>query len=399
MTMGKSVYRFRPGGNWNIGEHESWLSDMALQGLHLESIGNNLGKFTKGEPRRVRYRIEISQGMDISQEQKDMYLESGWTYVTSCGDLNIFSSLSEEDAPELHTDPAEQSYALSYLEKKLTREVILFPLMIALTIGILYFFVVRSETPYLSTVEGNTIQSIIYLVLTPFFGYQALQAAITIRTLRKALADGRAINHSAPWKAKQRKKKAEISIFYCVWFLAMILPLLVLTKSKTETLPPADNGLPIVRLTEIEKNPALEPRSLYRQDNVDWGNNYRYNWSLVSPIQYVAEENGIIADERWKDGRGVYSPSIISWVYKLNFPSIKEKLLEDLIKSYGKYNGGELQEREHSGFDKLITREGDNIREVFAAKGKGVIYIRYYGYANIDSIIEATAEKIALISD
>jgi hypothetical protein len=55
---------------------------------------------------------------------------------------------------------------------------------------------------------------------------------------------------------------------------------------------------------------------------------------------------------------------------------------------------------EHPDFDKLIVHEGDySTKEVYAAKGKGVIYIRYQGNASMNLIIEATAEKIKLISD
>jgi hypothetical protein len=39
------------------------------------------------------------------------------------------------------------------------------------------------------------------------------------------------------------------------------------------------------------------------------------------------------------------------------------------------------------------------MKEVFAFKGKAVMHVRYYGYADINSVIENTAEKISLISD
>lgn len=79
---------------------------------------------------------------------------------------------------------------------------------------------------------------------------------------------------------------------------------------------------------------------------------------------------------------------------------MNDGVLSDLIKRYGeKFNGGEFLEIEHSSFDKLIVHEVEYSKEVFAYKGKAVIYVRYYGYADTDSVISATAEKITLISD
>lgn len=98
---------------------------------------------------------------------------------------------------------------------------------------------------------------------------------------------------------------------------------------------------------------------------------------------------------------GVYSPSIFTWAYKINFHYMNEGLLSDLINRYGeKYKGEVYVEMEHPDFYKLIVHEGDyDTKEVYAAKGKGVIYIRYQGNSPINLIIEAIAEKIKLISD
>ena len=104
----------RPSDYWHIGEHESWFSDMALEGLHLKKVGIHFVKFTKDNRKQMKYRIDVSQGMKITPEQEEMYLENGWFYVTSYGEFNVFSSQVEANAPELHTDPAEQAYTSFY---------------------------------------------------------------------------------------------------------------------------------------------------------------------------------------------------------------------------------------------------------------------------------------------
>lgn len=50
-----------------------------------------------------------------------------------------------------------------------------------------------------------------------------------------------------------------------------------------------------------------------------------------------------------------------------------------------------------SNFDLLIVHEEEAMKEVFASKGKAVIHVRYYGYGDINSIIENIEEKIEII--
>ena len=175
-----------------------------------------------------------------------------------------------------------------------------------------------------------------------------------------------------------------------------------MTMAKTKLLPVSSTDLPIVRLADVEQNPELVPKQpSYNRNNIDYNSRYSYAWSIFSPLQFKSDEHGEVANELWKDGSGIYSPSISTCAYKINIHYMNKGVLSDLIKRYGeKFKGAVYVEMEHPDFDKLIVHEGDyNTKEVYAAKGKGVIYIRYQGNAPINSIIEAAAEKIKLISD
>lgn len=401
MRVNKVKNMLRPSDFWHIGEHESWFSDMAQEGLHLKKVGIQFVKFTKGEPKQIKYRIDVSQGNKITSEQKEMYSQSGWDYVTSYGVFNVFSSPVELNAPELHTDPAEQAYTLNHLNKKITKNAILVAVAVAVMIVMIVAFWFRDSAHYLALVEGIIIQQATLIIIELYVVYTSVQPAISLRALQKTLSAGKPINHSAPWK-RQHKAKLIVASFYIVLAIfASIHPFMQLTMGYTKTMPVASTDLPIVILADVEQNTALVRKSsLHIRDNVDWANRYSYDWSLFAPLQYQTDEQGVVPNEMWKDGSGAYSPSIHTWVYKLNFPDMHEGVLSDLIKRYGmKYEGGEFLEIENPYFDKLIVHEGDSFKEIFAYKGKGVVYIRYFGYADIDSIIGATVEKINLISD
>lgn len=399
--MNKVKHKLRPSDFWCIGEHESWFSDMAQEGLHLKKVGIYFVKFTIGEPKQMKYRIDLSQGEKVTSEQKEMYSESGWNYVTSYGEFNVFSSLVEANAPELHTDPAEQAYTLNYLDKKLTRTAIVVAIAVTLMIVMLASVWLLNSAYYLALVDGSIIQQAILILAELYVVYSSLQAAISIRSLRRSLSEGRAIDHSAPRKTQNKARLIIASTFIVLALFGAILPFMQLIRGETKTLPVMSIDLPIVRLAEVEQNPELcRKSSSYSRDGVDWGNRYSYNWSLLAPVQYESDENGIVLNEIWKDGSGVYSPSLTTRVYQLSVPSIADNLISDLIKKYSlEYSGGDMIELDSDHFDILIVHEADEFKEIFVSKGRAVMHVRYYGYADMDSVINATEEKITLISD
>ncbi|MDF2548540.1 MAG: hypothetical protein K0R93_3438 [Anaerosolibacter sp.] len=398
--MNRTIHKLRPTDYWRIGEHESWFADMAAEGLHLKKMGLHFVKFVKEEPKKTRYRIDISINREITPEQKQMYAESGWDYVTSYGNFNVFSSPVELNAPELHTDPAEQSYTLKELDKRFAFNAIGVAVAVALMIGMVAFIWMLGSTPVLNLMEGIVIQQTILVMVELYVAYTSLKAAISIRALRKTLSEGKPIDHNAPWKKHHRVTFFIACMFIIFAVLGAILPWVQIAMSVTKTLPLEDTDLPIVRLSEVEQNPDLARKSPYAQDDIDWGNRYSYDWSLLAPVQYESNERGTVPNTMWKGGSGKYSPSISTTVYQLVIPAMGESVVSDFIKKYGRiYRGGDFIETDHADFDLLIVHEEDELKEVFAYKGKAVMYVRYHGYADINRVIESTARRIALISD
>lgn len=399
--MNKTVRKLRPSDYWRIGEHESWFQDMAAKGFHLKKMGLPFAHFVKGEPKKMRYRIDVSLKKKITPEQIEMYADSGWDYVTGYRFFQVYSSPVELDAPELHTDPAEQSFTLRALDKKLAFNAVMVVVALLLMIGMLSAIWFLDGTPTFILVDGLAVQQTILSILFVYMAYISLQAAISIRALRKDLIEGKPINHHAPWKKHHRLNSVIAFLFTIVVGLSAIVPFGQLIKSDTKTLPEANLDLPIVRLADVEHNPALvRGESSYMKDDVDWDNRYTYNWSPLAPVQYESDEIGVVPGKMWEDGSGEYSPSIHTRVYQLSVPAMADNLIFDLIKRYRyEYSDEDFVETKHPDFDLLIVHEEEDSKEVFASKGKAVIHVRYYGYADINSVIENIAEKIDLISE
>ena len=79
---------------------------------------------------------------------------------------------------------------------------------------------------------------------------------------------------------------------------------------------------------------------------------------------------------------------------------MREGVVSDLIARNDLFHlEGEPIRREDEQLDTLFISETDGVTEVFAAKGKGVIYVSYYGYADMDVLLKNVSEKIDLISE
>lgn len=395
--MTKTTRRLLTGDLWRISEHESWFTHMAKEGLHLKKVGKLFAHFAKGEAKDTRYRIETSLNKTITAEQKEFYMESGWEYVTSYGLFSVFSSPAELNAPELHTDPAEQSYTLQHLDKKIALSAIYTVVISIFFLGMFSFLWSLEAGATLALIEGSITPYATGLVVFIGAVFTMIRATLSIRNLRKTLSEGRPINHEAPWRKHRRITLAVSYTIIVIAAIGAVIPWMHLIMNKTETLPLASTDLPLVRLADIEQNTSLVREESGR--TIDILNRYSYDWSPFAPLQYESDEYGIVSDSLWKDGSGVYSPSIHTQVYKLSFPTMSEGLITDLVNKYNwRYDERDFILQENEDFDTLLIRESDDKKEVFAAKGKGVIYVRYHGYADMDTIIKSVNEKINLIA-
>ena len=105
---------------------ESWLGDMAAQGLVPVTIGQNFARFRSSQPKAVRYRLNAKPAPETflesapgtpDGEERTLAQECGWYYVTAVGDFFLYAC-EDSDAPELNTDPQVQALSLRYAKRQ-----------------------------------------------------------------------------------------------------------------------------------------------------------------------------------------------------------------------------------------------------------------------------------------
>ena len=396
--MGSSKRKYRFLDIHRIGETESWLSDMAAQGLHLKKIGPVFAHFERGEPERMRYRVDfLYRKPDMGYEQRAMYANSGWEYVCAQNDMSFFRAPEDSGAPELHTDPAEQAYTLGRLKRKLISVAVITVLLYAAAFCMLAFAFFLERTPTLTFVEGAMVSAPYIALLYVYNSALIIGSALSTGKLIRSLREGREINHNADWKKFYRSRIAVMVILICV-ILPMVsgLPIATVVSRKSADLSYSNNDPAIIRLADIENDPALERHvSLINLENYDWFNSVTRSWSPFSSEMVGIREHGKIPGRMWSDGSGEYLPSFNCDVYKLRFPWLVDGVLDDLCRRYNRYAlNPELEEKAAQGFDRLYMRNDPLSFEIFACKGNTVIRFQYQGERDTQAVIDVVAEYL-----
>ena len=123
----RHTYRLCPCFSTDVEGIQSWLEDLAQEGLILENDGEFLGifSFRKETPRKLEYRLTPvrekrgfwDENDTPDPEEKDYSAQCGWEYVVRYGSFHIYRTDNPHARP-LHTDPAVQALAMDSLRKQ-----------------------------------------------------------------------------------------------------------------------------------------------------------------------------------------------------------------------------------------------------------------------------------------
>ena len=117
----KRKFTFHP-KDYAIGQIEKYYSDMAAKGWHLEHRNIFTSSFLQGEPKDMKYRVEVASpkafdSTRLPEEQVAVYEDCGWEYVWGHGFIHIFRAPADSDTEEFYLDPAQQADTLKKLRK------------------------------------------------------------------------------------------------------------------------------------------------------------------------------------------------------------------------------------------------------------------------------------------
>lgn len=403
----KSVYKLTPVSDYDIQGLESWLQDMALRGLYLKKYRQLFCTFTPGPARKTRYRIEPHRRYlddDLPCAMLELYEEYGWECV---GDINremLIFSTQDENAPELHTDPAIQGEQWKKLYKKARRATITTPLLTLLIIwcaGVQLFEHGTPITNFITTVSlPLVLLCICLLVSLPSVFAQKRDLGLILRQLE----EGVPLEHRAPYPKRNLSSPAYFTVVVFLW-IALILGqcILPLTGGKLQSLS-ALQDFPLLSLSQVEGEEFI-PISTASEGYVDYTNFTRQehyllcwnSWEAVQSGAWIGEELWNRMEVNWYD-----LPAPLSF---LTQPLAKEQLEhsmaldEDIWWRADPSEGGtwRITQYPEAGADYLVVarREGTAFQTAAAALGDKVVLVQYTGRGDLSQHLNDIVAMIA----
>lgn len=210
----KCIRKFTPVSPYDIQGLESWLQDLALQGLYLAWFRPLFSTFVQDTPRQVRYRVEFCKEADRDgppQDLKDLYRDFGWDYMGRAWDSTLLIFRTRDSrAEEPHTDPPLQGELLEKLARRLGRRFFR-QLVLTLVMAVLCA-VLMGPAPVAQLVTHPQLSVFLLCLILSLLGLPSPFRSWrrTIRLARQ-LGAGAPLDHQVPYPRHNRKSLAEFS--------------------------------------------------------------------------------------------------------------------------------------------------------------------------------------------
>ena len=327
----KRSYRLPPCPVYDVAGTETWLSDLARDGLLLEKDGFFAGffSFQHGSSQNVRYRLEpdirnpgfldsIPENPD--EDALELYARYGWEYVLKYKDFHIFRT-SQPDARELNTDPQVQAMTLNILRKRSRRAAIteILYLILLLVFGF--------ERQLLLTMIGvGTPLILLIFLLVVWAAADQFLHFWRLHKLYRQLKEEQKLEHQKNWKSRAKLHKSQKIIYLCILLLVIVLSLKLcaLSVSEEDHIPlSAYSGTPpFITIAQID------PEGTYKLSDWGYGNTVRIWSDWIAPVNYEWDET---AELTTKDGK--ISGSIAITYHETLSPWLAQKIAEQYVRN------------------------------------------------------------------
>ena len=255
--MSKFVKKLIPFESSDIPAIQSWLEDMAEQGLFYVDCGFFCARFERGEPKKLRYRLDfcnVSLGK-IPEDKAELYERSSWRVVGELKNDLVVLTTDDPDAPEIFSEPEHLIAPLKRLAKKHTAYWILFLIM---------FLLSRVCSPFVYSMTGmDTFVGAVLDIGTAYYILLLLMAVVLLlefivhlrrcrhlKKLIKQIEQGGELPTGESYKAKSKIGAVLIPLTIPVivlWFVHLAIPM-----GETYGYPTNDlSGLPFPTIQEI----------------------------------------------------------------------------------------------------------------------------------------------------
>lgn len=275
----KRSCRLLPCGAYDVERIESWLTDLASVGWHLDAVASSvrLFRFTLGPARPVRYRLEPKRDYHDQSEKpeeaiREVYEACGWEAVADFGPFFIFRA-DDPNARELHTDSAMHMEVY----KRLLRRYFWCNIFVLLLTAALIGFLGHDWYRRLA-IMGPVFTLVHPVVLLPLLCVEIIWEFFRILRLYRQLKRRQSLDHGRPWRKGAWGHKISFVLekaLYLLFVLSLIVPLVKMAGLE-KPLEEYPGDAPIVTIAD------LLPGGQYTPDDTLDFNAYEENATLAA---------------------------------------------------------------------------------------------------------------------
>ena len=222
------AWRFPPCPGYDVEATESWLQEMAAQGLVLSQEGFFAGFacFEKGEPRRLRYRLEAAPKKLLdedgpNEEERSLSEAYGWQYVARRGDFLIYAG-EDDGSVELHTDPRVQALSMNLVRRRARGSLLSFVLWL-----VVYPLALGNFMPLATFLTVGTPVSLLGNAVVVWSIGSSAASFASLHRLWKRLKGGQPLDHRKNWRQRAGRYRWSLAAYglLCLVFLGCLLAL------------------------------------------------------------------------------------------------------------------------------------------------------------------------------
>ena len=330
---------------------ETWLSDMAARGLHLNQFwgSESIATFNKGRPERVIYRLEPADKKEKpDEEQMALFTDAGWAFVTASNDELVWVfRASRPDPVPIHTDPETQAVALEGLRRRLQQRVLWSGLTLA-AMGVFYLWLTVFSEDVRRWILNGHVPNYLVCWLFYFLAWMVLPMAELppLKRLIRSLAAGVPMEHRGRYGWRRWAWWGLVAVLVCGIFSPTF------RKSTEQTYELADCPVAYVSLKELGAGEADSGHATWTD-------------GVLADRWTVAERRNFSSGTRWWQGT--------THLYQADVPGLAGPLVRDILRNESELKGAE--KLPDSPFDQAwYIREGDT-QSLLARQGRRVLWV------------------------
>lgn len=346
--MSNFVKKLIPFESSDIPAIQSWLEDMALKGLFYKDCGFFCARFEKGEPKKMRYRLDFCNVVagKIPDEKKEIYELSSWQVVGEFkNDLVVLSS-DDPEAPEIYSDHSHLVKPLKSLARKHTAYWIFFLVMFLFSqIGAPIYAALGGSYSVVSTLisfgTGYYILICLMAVLLLFEFILHMRSCRHLKRLIKGIENGGELPLGERYKAKSFAGAVLIPLsvpIIVLWAVHLVIPTGVEQYKALDDL----SIVPFPTLAEINADDLEALKSQRAEYNTALYGDYYSDSDLLAPVIFKLNQSNDFYDEKggiYKDNRFGYCV----YYYETAKPQYAEDLLDDELKYYTDFDAAAFE--------------------------------------------------------